>query len=96
MYFWWLNTLINDVRHIHRTDTGKGPARLQSFLKHDIPACLQAEQQSEGKARVKPMYADIGVFVEGVMKDAKFLFPNIHSNKDVLVHVMNTLCKQDS
>lgn len=30
------------------------------------------------------------------MKDAKFLFPNIHSNKDVLVHVMKTLCKQDS
>jgi hypothetical protein len=42
------------------------------------------------------MYADIGVFVEGVMNDAKFLFPNIHSNKDVLVHVMKTLCKQDS
>jgi hypothetical protein len=30
------------------------------------------------------------------MNDAKFLFPNIHTNKDVLVHVMKTLCKQVS
>ena len=83
---------------LYRVDIGKGPARLQSFIQNDIPHCIamEQEQQNSAEARNRPMYADIGDFIDGVLKDAKFLFPNITKNKEVLGHVMRTFCKSEA
>ena len=74
----------------------KNSVRIKSFVQNDIPKIVaESKQTSDRIAGQKPMYADIGCFVSGVMKDAKFLFPNIESNQDVLRHVMKTFCTQE-
>jgi len=67
----------------------KADTRLASFLEHDVPGIVHRhKQQGSETAHARPMFSDIGVFMQGVLEDLHFIFPNCQDHKEVLIHTL--------
>ena len=80
-----------------RIDKPKADTRLLSFLENDVPEIVRRSREKKTHPeKSRPLYSDIGVFLQGVIEDLNFVFPDCKEHKDVLIHAVKTLKIPDS
>tara|TARA_Y100000389_G_scaffold69955_1_gene66634 strand:+ start:3790 stop:4038 length:249 start_codon:yes stop_codon:yes gene_type:complete len=67
----------------------KADARLLAFIEKDIPEMVKRNQEKqEPSLSTRPMYSDLGIFLQGVLEDLNFVFPNCKDHSGVLIHAL--------
>jgi hypothetical protein len=84
-----------ETRLLRRVEKPKADARLLAFIEKDIPDMVKRNREkSEPSPTSRPMYSDLGVFLQGVLEDLNFVFPNCKDHRGVLIHALKN-CKPD-
>ena len=80
-----------------RIDKPKADTRLLSFLENDVPEIVRRTREKKThQEKSRPFYSDIGVFLQGVIEDLNFVFPDCKEHKEALIHAVKTLKIPDS
>lgn len=80
----------------NRTEKPKAECRLESFVAKDIPLIVKGtSEKSDETNHKKPIYGDIGVFLQGVFEDMRFMYPNVQDHKQVIMHALKVTGDKD-
>ena len=91
----WQTCSATQSRVLCRVEKPKADARLLAFIDRDIPEMVKRNREKpETSLSSRPMYSDLGVFLQGVLDDLNFVFPNCKDHRGVLIHALKN-CKPD-
>lgn len=60
----------------------KATKTLETFVQVDIQDIVARHRDQKTPKKQTPILSDVGLFLEGVRQDLKFMYPNISNQKD--------------